>query len=81
MKNICKVLLNDKVSYYGYLNHLKYVEEKHRLEEGEAEKGLFAFSDYFFKNDKDKIILKTDIKIQPTDEKYKDFMIAKAIVS
>ncbi len=79
MKNICKVLLNDKVSYYGYLNHLKYVEEKHRLEEGEAEKGLFAFSNYFFKNDK--IILKTDIKIQPTDEKYKDFMIAKAIVS
>ena len=81
MKNICKVLLNDKVSYFGYLNHLKFVEEKQRLEEGEAEKGLFAFSDYFFKNDIDKIVLKTDTEIEPTDEKYKDFLIAKNIAA
>ncbi len=81
MKNLCKVLLSGQVSYFDFLSHLKFVEEKYSLEEGEAEKGLFAFSNFFFKNDNNKLVFKSDKEIKPEDEKYKDFLIAKGLAS
>ena len=81
MKNLCKVLLNDKVSYFDFLSHIQFVEEKYIIEEGEVEKGLFTFFNYFFKNDNNKLVLKYDKEIKHKDEKYKDFLIAKELAS
>ena len=68
------------MSYFDFFSHIQFVEEKYIFEEKEAEKGLFAFFNYFFKNDNNKLLLKYDKEIKREDEKYKDFFITKELV-
>ena len=81
MEALCRAIFGKKLTYFEFLLHLGFVDKKYDLKQGDAERGLFAFSDNFFGNDNKLLKLKDDSKLNKEKRFLKDKSIAERIAT